>query len=449
MSASRSCTASLSAARRDAATARSPWPVLLVVSACYAFAFTDRQILNLMVGHMRADFRIDDAQAGFILGPAFSFSYTAMGLIAGYFADRRSRRNLLVGAGLVWSVSTILSGFAASYEQMIAARLTIGASEAFLFPAGMSLIADLFDRRRLPTATTLFLICPYVGGGLAMILGGLVLGIVGERATLPVGGIAIAGWQVALVTVGLLGLIPILLLTRLREPLRGGGHGVHGVSGVSASLTFFEGTRFMVERWRFFFVFFFGIAFICLMLHGIPAWSPTIFIREYGMSSHFVGVTYGLLVLLCGICGGLCSPVAERWFARRSPESTMLVVLCGPVIMATVAALLFFVSDPWVAYGCIAVMSFGYCFAMPMAGVSLQLATPPALRGQAASFYFVIINLFGLGLGPLLVPWTASALGDGGSLATALSIDTIVTAAIALLLLSYARLHFREGGAGE
>lgn len=419
---------------------------LLVVSACYAFAFTDRQILNLMVDHMRADFRISDAQAGFILGPAFSLSYTAMGLIAGYLADRRSRRNLLVGAGLVWSASTVLSGFAASYGQMIAARLVIGASEAFLFPAGMSLIADLFDRRRLPTATTLFLICPYVGGGMAMILGGLILRIVGEAAVLPAVGLVVPGWQVALVVVGLLGLVPVLLLLRLREPPRGlGTGGVHGGGGaVARPFGFIDGTRYMLARWRFFFVFFFGIAAVCLMLHGIPAWSPTIFIREYGMSPHTVGVAYGGLVLACGIGGGLCSPVAERWFARRSPDSTMLVALCGPAIMAMAAAALFFVTHPWVAFGCIAVMSFGYCFAMPMAGVSLQLATPPALRGQAASFYFVIINLVGLGFGPLLVPWTAAALGTGTTLATALSLDTIVTAAFASGLLSFARRNFRS-----
>lgn len=416
------------------------WRGLLIIASCYALAFTDRQILNLMVEHMREDFGINDAQVGFLLGPAFSLSYTALGLLAGYLADRRNRRNLLVFAGAVWSLATIASGFASSYETMIATRVMVGASEAFLFPSCMSLVADLFDRRRLPLATTVFLICPYIGGGVAMIAGGLIVGLTADMPPIDLVIGTLRNWQVSLVVMGVVGAFPVLLLLTIEEPARARSD----EQGQDAqTFTFWEGTLYMLRRWRFFLFFFVGVVFICLMLHGVPSWSPTIFIREYGMTAREVGLSYGILTLVCGIGGGLSAPVIERWLAKRYPDSTFRVVMIGPAIMAAAAIALWFAANPLATFIFVGLISVGYCMALPMAGVSLQLATPPRLRGQVASFYFVALNLFGLGFGPLLVPWTAEAIfGDPRAIAKSISVATVSTTAVAIVLLYIARGEF-------
>lgn len=434
-------------ANREAARSIDPpvtwrnWAALVLLSVCWAFAFTDRQILNLMVEAMQRDFGIDDRQTGFILGPAFSITYILVGLFAGWCADRFNRRNVLVIAGVLWSLATFATAFAQGFNSLVATRAVVGAAEAFLLPSGMSMVAEMFDRKRLPVATTVFLISPYVGGGLAMIIGGLVIRLTAGMAPIPHPFGLMHNWQLALALVGALGAVPILCLLLIREPVRGS----YATAGESiAAFGFVEGSLYMLRRWRFFLMFFFGIACVSMMLNTLPAWVPTMFVREYGATTADIGVAYGFLVLSCGIVGGICSPLCNRWLARRYPDSTMRTALIGPVIMAFFGLILPFAGGYWAAFACVAAITFGYCFPLPMAGASLQLATPPRLRGLASAYYFVIVSVLGVAIGPTTVPFvTHNLLGRPDLVGTGLSIVTVTFSILAFLLLTIAARGFR------
>lgn len=417
------------------------WAALVLLSICWAFAFTDRQILNLMVEAMQRDFGITDQQTGFVLGPAFSITYIMLGLFAGWCADRFNRRNLLIVAGILWSLATFATAFAQGFVSLVATRAAVGAAEAFLLPAGMSMVAEMFDRKRLPVATTVFLVSPYVGGGLAMIIGGLTLRLTADMAPIahPFG--LMHNWQFALALVGALGAVPILCLLLIREPVRGA---YATVGEVVTAFGFVEGSRYMLRRWRFFLMFFFGIACVSMMLNTLPAWVPTMFVREFDTTTSAIGVVYGALVLACGIVGGICSPLVNRWLARRYPDSTMRTALIGPVIMAGAGLLLLRADGYWTALACVAAITFGYCFPLPMAGASLQLATPPRLRGLASAYYFVIVSVLGVAIGPTTVPFvTHDLLGRPDLVSVGLAIVTVTFSILALLLLLVAAHGFR------
>ena len=424
-----------------------PWFALIILTLCYALAFTDRQILNLMVDPMKRDFGVSDKQIGFLLGPAFTITYVSLGLFAGYCADRMNRRNILITAGCIWSLATLAASMAVDYQSMVITRLTVGAAEAFLFPSGMSLVAELFDRRRLPTATTIFLTAPYIGGGFALIAGGLVLGQTAGMApiTLPFG--IMRDWQVAIALVGALGGISILLLALIAEPERGG-------QAQSADdmrkFSFWEGTRYIFSRWRFFIMFFMGISLVTVLLNAVPAWAPTMFTRQYGMDPQSVGVIYGLLILCVGIIAGLSSPLVNKLLATRYADSTMRTVLAGPLILLVLGAMLIMTESPGLAILCVAFITFAYVLPLPMAGVSLQLATPPRLRGLSAAYYFVITSAIAAGLGPMMVPLTADyVLHDENNLNTAIGIVILACAAFALLFLRVALSSFRQATAQD
>jgi MFS family permease len=364
-----------------------------------------------------------------------------VGLFAGYCADRFSRRNLLVFAGSLWSLATVATAFANSYETIVITRMLVGASEAFLFPSGMSLVAEMFDKRRLPVATTIYLTAPYIGGGLALIIGGIVVGYTGNMAPLhlPIG--VMHGWQVPIAIVGVIGALPILALLAIPEPRRG----VLAAAGDDLrQFGFWEGTAYMARRWRFFVMFFLGISFISILLNAVPAWAPTMFIRQYGMAPRNVGLLYGVLVLVIGIFAGICSPLFNRLLARRYADAPMRTVLTGPVMLIGCGLLLQLASSHWLALGCIALITFGYVFPLPMAGVALQLATPPRLRGLSAAYYFVIVSVIAVGTGPMLVPLVATNfLHDAKRLSTALGIVTVGCEIVAFALLWMAFRGFR------
>ena len=97
----------------------------------------------------------------------------------------------------------------------------VGAGEASVTPASWSLMADYFpeDKRALPVS--IFLMGPYLGAGLSLILGAEVVGWASGLGgiELPVVG-DLAPWQLTFMLVALPGLLMVFLLPLLQEPPR-------------------------------------------------------------------------------------------------------------------------------------------------------------------------------------------------------------------------------------
>lgn len=53
---------------------------LIVLMVCYTLSFVDRQVLSLLVGPMKRDIGISDAQVGLLQGLAFALFYTTLGI---------------------------------------------------------------------------------------------------------------------------------------------------------------------------------------------------------------------------------------------------------------------------------------------------------------------------------------------------------------------------------
>ncbi len=67
---------------------------------------------------------------------------------------------------------TALAGLANSFWQLFTARMGVGIGEASLGPASTSMLADYFDEHRLPFAYGIVASAPFIGTGLANIVGG-------------------------------------------------------------------------------------------------------------------------------------------------------------------------------------------------------------------------------------------------------------------------------------
>lgn len=424
-----------------------------LLTLVYCFAFVDRQILNLMVSAMRRDFAISDAQSGYLLGPAFTFSYVAFGLPAGWCADRVSRKRLLVLAGTVWGLATAAAAFVTTYEQLFATRMVVGASEAFLFPAGMSLIADLFARRHLPVANSVFLASPYVGGGFALIGGGLLLDATQGWGAVAVPGLSalfgpVRGWQMTFLVVGLAGIVPVLLLPIIREPARGGrdaaadsqlGFG----STDDRPLPLRKGLQHFVAGWRFYAMFFLGAASASLVMTTVSAWAPTYLERAFGIGTGRIGVSYGAIMLVCGLAGGILGPTINALAFRGRDANPMRTVCLAPLLHVLAGAILLLAPDATTAMAALAIVTFAYSFPLSLLGASLQMATPSRLRGLASAIYFIIGSLVGQGLGPVLVPLlTRAVLHDERAVGTALALVAIGFGLVAFVVLMIAARAF-------
>jgi MFS family permease len=101
--------------------------------------------------------------------------------------------------------------------------------------------------------------------------------------------------------------------------------------------------------------------------------------------------------------------------------------------------------DPWLALGVLAVAQFFTTFTFPLAAAAIQLSTPNQHRGQMSALYLFVINLCGLGLGPLVVGLMNDTLFPGGDgVRWSLAWVNGVTAPLAALFLWMALKPYRE-----
>src|ERR1700737_877766 len=196
------------------------WAVVAILIATAVLAYTDRQVLSLLVDPIRADLGISDTQVSLLLGTAFAVVYGIAGLPLGYLADRTSRRNLIFCGVLIWSIGTIACGLSQSFGQLFAGRLVVGLGEAVLSPAAISLISDYFPPSRRGMAEGCFLSGIAMGIGAAILIGGGVLHFVqlGALAGTPLA--TQAPWRLVLLLIGAPGLLWALAILAIREPVR-------------------------------------------------------------------------------------------------------------------------------------------------------------------------------------------------------------------------------------
>ncbi|PZN92804.1 MAG: MFS transporter [Alphaproteobacteria bacterium] len=404
------------------------WSVVLILFATAVLAYTDRQVLSLLVDPIRADLGISDTQMSLLLGTAFAVIYGVAGIPLGYLADRRSRRNLIAAGVTIWSIGTLLCAVAPSFGTLFAARIIVGLGEAVLSPAAISMISDYFEPKRRGLAVGVYFTGIAIGIGGAILIGGGVLDLVraGLFAGTPLAGWA--PWRLVFVAIGIPSLLWTLVLLTVREPERRNDAIVEPAEPGERSL------RSLMT----------GIAPVYLVVavasmvdNAVGAWAPSLLIRQFGQDPAAVGVQLGVLLMI-GYGGGMLAggALADRFAAWRGPRGK--IELCGLAVLATLPAAMLINSGS--AQGVLVAVPiyFALSAVVTASGLSAILdATPNRRRGQAMAVSFFLNVAIGAGLGPTLVALAGThVFGEAAGLGPAISLTVVasyVLAALALL----------------
>jgi len=377
------------------------WWALLLLTATYTFSFIDRQIINLLVDPIRADLSLSDSQVSFLQGLAFVLPYVILSIPLGRIVDRANRIRVLVFGILIWTVSCVTCGLAKNFWQLGVARMGVGAGEASVTPASWSLLADYFPENKRALPVSIFLMGPYLGAGLSLILGAEVVGWASGLGAieLPMVG-ALAPWQLTFMLVALPGLLMVFLLPLLREPPR-----TQRLTQTAEPLSWGDVANYVWPRRGVFGAYLLGAPFIVLVLYALQAWVPSLLIRVHGLEIVDAGRYYGSIALIAGSAGVLSGPVAARWLATRvDPARAPLVTsiwstsLLIPVLVGAGLA----ESLTW-ALVLITGASYLVTFPLALFATGLQSASPNEMRGLMAGCFVLSTNLIGLALGPTSV----------------------------------------------
>lgn len=406
--------------------------VVCVLMLAYMLSFMDRVLISLMIEPIRTDLGLGDTQVGLLVGFGFVLLYSVMGIPFGAMADSGNRRNLMVWGVLGWSAATVVSGFAAGFMTLLAARAMVGIGEATLSPSAYSTIADRFEKKRLGMAVSIYNMGVSLGGGLAMLGGGmLVAWAMKTHIALP--GLDLTGWRLAFVAVGLLGIpLAVLMLLTVREaPRRQGNVASPPLSALLAIAKKHDKAFFGVIG---------GYAVLVIAAYGAMLWAPAHFARAHGLSPAQIGIAFGLIIGVLGTLGlAVGGYFSDRSSKRGHPDAPVRVVLAFALIQLPLLMGAYLVQNTTVALALVAAGMFAVSTIGGLQAGTLQLLTPANMRGRLTAIYLLVANMAGMGLGPLVVGMASEHLFDGThSLGKALALVSAISlvAGMAILVLT-------------
>lgn len=419
------------------------WYALGIFTVALMFNFLDRGILTLLVQPIKRDLGLSDIQMSLIMGFAFVCFYAIVGLPIARLVDIKSRR-LILGIGIaLWSGMTAVCGLAQNFWQLFAARIGVGLGEACNGPATFSMLSDLFPREKLPKALSVLNIGFMFGQGIALIVGGTVIGLIAgmPEVTLPIIG-QIRPWQLTFFAVGLPGLLIAASMITVKEPRRRGliAQGKPDSStNAPGSLPVRDIAKFLYDNRKAYGPMYLGLAVQSVMVVGIVSWLPTFFIRIHGWSIAQFGQIMGLILLVISPLGLILGGMLAEWFAKKGCNDANLRVVVIAAVLALPPLVLFpLVSSPYVALVLLAVQNFVLAFAPGPQNAAFQVITPNQIRGQITALYLFVFNIIGFGLGPTFIAvLTEYVFGAEEHLGYALALAAAVMEPLAALIFWY------------
>jgi MFS family permease len=371
--------------------------VMWLLLGIYIINFLDRQVINILAEPIKNDLKLADWQLGLMSGLAFAIFYTVLGIPIARLAERKNRAYIIGSAVAVWSGFTALCATATNFAQLIVYRIGVGVGEAGCTPPAHSLIVDYVAKEKRASALAFYSMGTPIGSLIGLVMGGIVADAY--------------GWRAAFLIAGVPGLVfAALAFFTLKEPRRLMAQ--HAAQVAAASATFSQTMAYLGKKPTFWFIAF-AAAIKAFIGYGHAPFTASFFLRNHtsevaALAADFGLKSVGFLGLALGLISGTAGAIGSitgGWIADRFGKKDLRAYMIAPGIasLITIPVYIFAVTVDSAAIGLctLAINSFlGTLWYGPVYGTG-QSVVPPHMRATAAAILLFIINLIGLGLGPL------------------------------------------------
>ncbi len=359
-----------------------------ILALAYTFNFLDRQILSLLAEPVRKELHLSDSQIGLLTGFAFALFYTFFGVPIAWFADRSHRVRIVALACGCWSLCSAAGGLAGNFLQLAAARMGVGIGEAGGTTPSYAIISDYFPPKERGKALALYSLGVPFGIAIGAALGG--------------GVAAHYGWRAAFFAVGLPGLaIALLILTVVREPIRGSQDGPPATREIApaelgATIAMFFGNP--VLRWTAV-----STALGAFAGYGSSNWVPAFLMRHEHMTLGQIAIVYSVCVgVAVGFGTWFSGYLADR-LSRRDPRAYAMIPFWGSLVALPFAVGGYLAPNWQISLACLTVSGAAAILYLAPALAVVQNIVPPQARSTSAALLLLVLNLVGLGGGPVFV----------------------------------------------
>ena len=116
--------------------------LVALLSINFGVVFFDRNALGFLMPFVQPDLHLTNTEVG-VLSSALSLTWAFAAFGIGVVSDKTGKRTLLlVVTTLLFSVCSFLSGIAASFAMLLAARLLMGVAEGGIMPISQAIVAS-------------------------------------------------------------------------------------------------------------------------------------------------------------------------------------------------------------------------------------------------------------------------------------------------------------------
>ena len=357
--------------------------VLLII---YTLNFVDRQIVSILAGPIKQELGISDGQLGMLIGIAFAFFYTVLGIPIARLAERGNRPLIISTAVIVWSGFTALCGLAQNFTQLLLARIGVGVGEAGCTPPAHSLISDYVPAEKRASAIAFYSLGVPVGTALGYVVGAFIAHHY--------------GWRTAFFAVGIPGvIIGMIAFYTLKEPRK---LGLVQVGTAAAAPSLSQTAKELTSRKSYWYAV--GAAtMISFLGYGHASFLPIFLARVHGMALDQIGYAMAIMTFVAGVAGTMLGGIAADRAAKNDTRAYMTVPL-----LAFIAGAPFFWAGMFVegTLACIILLSIPTLLNAVWYGpvyAAVQGLVRPQSRATAVALMLFVVNMVGLGAGPTAV----------------------------------------------
>ena len=379
-----------------------PWLVLVLLLFIYILNFLDRYLISGLVDPIKGDLEVGDGFIGLLMGPAFAFFYTALAIPIARFADRHSRTMIICVGCFIWSLFTVLSGYAQTPWHLAIARIGVGVGEAAFVAPAYSILAAYFVASKRGMVFAILNIAVYLGQIGAFALGPAIA--------------AASDWRMAFKLVGLPGmLIAPLAWLLIKEPHR-------VIAPIQDTIRILPLTRKLFVRPSYVLLAV-GMGLGAMSGLGFGLWGPTLFSRAYELpieqASPIFGVYFGFAGLFGMLMFGAISDRITKLGMQRPSQLAASALLSATICIMLVTWSPTITIAKWLAVPS-GLLGGGWSIGVL---ATLQYILPDRFRATATSLFIMVMTFLSFVIGPLVTGLLSQGFGDDAtSLRIALSI---------------------------
>ena len=399
---------------------------LSVLTLINLLNYLDRYVVSGIVPDLKAPpLGLSDSQVG-LLTTAFMLVYMVAAPVFGALGDRGSRTRPIAFGVFLWSIATIVSGFAGNYAHLLGARAIVGIGEAAYVSIAPALLADSFSRSQRGRVLSVFNMAIPVGAALGYIVGGLMSHHF--------------SWRAAFFVAGAPGLLLAALVLRIKDPPRGsqdeteegestpeaidnargaiadsgsaradGGHARGAVTDSDSARADGGPARGaitvyldLLKRAPYLLVVL-GYAAYTFALGGLAVWMPNFLERVHNIPAVQATTSFGAIVVVTGFLGTFAGGWLGDYWQKSSRQAYLwmsgwVTLLAAPLTFVALTA-----ASPSVYYPAIVVAELLLFMSTGPINSAIANLVSPTERASAFALSMFVIHLLGDVPSPTLI----------------------------------------------